>query len=119
MDPWSLPKIQPGCDSHHLQEIFKVTYSLLLTMQHCSVSGPSICTQKHIRRYFLNETLPEPGTVCAVDASPFPASGSDSDDADIDVQAQAILGVPAEDRELSEAVWKLAKTFNFRFPTGI
>jgi hypothetical protein len=88
-------------------------------MQHCSVSGPSICTQKHIRRYFLNETLPEPGTVCAVDASPFPASGSDSDDADIDVQAQAILGVPAEDRELSEAVWKLAKTFNFRFPTGI
>jgi hypothetical protein len=85
-------------------------------MQHCSVSGPSICTQKHIRRYFLNETLPEPGTVCAVDASPFSTAGSD---ADIKVQAQAILGAPAEDRELAEAVWKLAKTFDFRFPAGI
>ncbi|KAJ7806551.1 TAP-like protein-domain-containing protein [Mycena olivaceomarginata] len=96
--------------------------SVVLTQDsagHCSISGPSICTQKHIRRYFLNGTLPDPGTVCAVNASPFPASGSDSDDADIDVQAQAILGVPAEDRELSDAVWKLAKTFDFRFPTGI
>ncbi|KAJ7327418.1 TAP-like protein-domain-containing protein [Mycena albidolilacea] len=83
---------------------------------HCSFSGPSICTQKYICQYFLNGTCPEPGTVCAVDVSPFPAAGSG---ADINVQAQAILGAPAEDRELVEAIWKLAKTFDFRFPAGI
>ncbi|KAJ7799978.1 TAP-like protein-domain-containing protein [Mycena olivaceomarginata] len=95
--------------------------SVVLTQDsagHCSLSGPSICTQKHIRRYFLNGTLPAPGTVCAVDAPPFPVPGSDAD-IDIDVHAQAVLGGPADDRELSEAVWKLVKTVEFRFPTGI
>jgi hypothetical protein len=91
---------------------------LCFTTQHCSLSGPSVCTQKHIRQYFLNGTLPESGTVCAVDAPPFPVPGSDAGGA-AHAHVQAVLGVPAEDRELSEAVWKLAKTVGFRFPTGI
>uniref|UniRef100_A0A0W0EVX2 Peptidase S33 tripeptidyl aminopeptidase-like C-terminal domain-containing protein n=2 Tax=Moniliophthora roreri TaxID=221103 RepID=A0A0W0EVX2_MONRR len=34
-------------------------------------SSPSLCTANVIRGYFVNGTLPEPGTVCPIDASPF------------------------------------------------
>ncbi|ESK91337.1 alpha beta hydrolase fold family [Moniliophthora roreri MCA 2997] len=34
-------------------------------------SAPSLCTANVIRAYFVNGTLPEPGTVCPIDASPF------------------------------------------------
>ena len=39
--------------------------------QHGSVSSPSLCTFNHVRQYFIDGKLPEPGTVCEVDAGPF------------------------------------------------
>ncbi|KAJ7909251.1 Alpha/Beta hydrolase protein, partial [Mycena leptocephala] len=33
---------------------------------HTSTSAPSLCTINHFRQYFLNGTLPAPGTVCPV-----------------------------------------------------
>ncbi|PWY90521.1 proteinase [Aspergillus sclerotioniger CBS 115572] len=38
---------------------------------HCSLSSPSLCTAKAIRRYFHNGELPDPGTVCEVEELPF------------------------------------------------
>ncbi|KAJ7785006.1 hypothetical protein DFH07DRAFT_934914 [Mycena maculata] len=63
--------------------------------------------------YFLNGTLPEPGTVCPVIAPPFP---SHNDQATAD--AQAVLARSAGDRKLLEAVTELAKTSDFQFPAG-
>ncbi|KAJ7785021.1 TAP-like protein-domain-containing protein [Mycena maculata] len=91
--------------------------SVVLTQDspgHCSISGPSICTQKYIREYFLKGTLPEPGTVCPVISSPFP-----SHDYGAAADAQAVLAPFAGDRELLEAVIELAKTFDFRFLGGL
>ncbi|KAF8816536.1 hypothetical protein BYT27DRAFT_7077196 [Phlegmacium glaucopus] len=48
--------------------------SVVLTQNsagHTSVSSPSLCTVKHVRQYFTDGKLPEPGTVCEVDAGPF------------------------------------------------
>ncbi|KAJ7499974.1 TAP-like protein-domain-containing protein [Mycena latifolia] len=39
--------------------------SVVLTQDsagHCSISGPSLCTQQHIRQYFRDGILPAPGT---------------------------------------------------------
>ncbi|KAL0057897.1 hypothetical protein AAF712_015446 [Marasmius tenuissimus] len=33
--------------------------------------APSVCTAQAIRAYFVNGTLPEEGTVCPMDGSPF------------------------------------------------
>ncbi|KAK1230456.1 hypothetical protein PQX77_006450 [Marasmius sp. AFHP31] len=48
--------------------------SVLLTQDspgHCSTKAPSVCTAQAIRAYFANGTLPEEGTVCPMDGSPF------------------------------------------------
>ncbi|KAF8813567.1 hypothetical protein BYT27DRAFT_7044549, partial [Phlegmacium glaucopus] len=48
--------------------------SVVLTQNsagHASISSPSLCTVKHVRQYFTDGKLPEPGTVCEVDAGPF------------------------------------------------
>ncbi|KAJ7083181.1 TAP-like protein-domain-containing protein [Mycena belliarum] len=78
---------------------------------HCSTSGPSICTQKYIRQYFLDGSLPAPGTVCPVIGSLFPA---DTVQATADA-AQAVLGLSQEDRALFDAVRQLAMTSDFTF----
>ncbi|KAK1222468.1 hypothetical protein PQX77_014674 [Marasmius sp. AFHP31] len=38
---------------------------------HASLTAPSVCTTKVVRAYFINGTLPEKGTVCPMDGSPF------------------------------------------------
>ncbi|GKT43553.1 uncharacterized protein ColSpa_03734 [Colletotrichum spaethianum] len=38
---------------------------------HCSVNAPSQCTVGYIRKYLVSGELPEAGTVCPVDFSPF------------------------------------------------
>lgn len=43
-------------------------------IQHCSLSGPSLCTAKAVRQYFQTGELPPPGTVCDVDERPFQVS---------------------------------------------
>ncbi|KAJ6508288.1 TAP-like protein-domain-containing protein [Mycena sanguinolenta] len=92
--------------------------SVVLTQDspgHCSLSGVSLCTQKYIQQYFADGTLPEPGTVCAVDAPIFPTSHFA---ADADVHAQSTFSVSAADQELLKAIQELAKTSNFGFPMG-
>lgn len=45
---------------------------------HTTLAQSSRCTNKHIQNYFLNGTLPPPGTVCQTDFDPFeplPTSG--------------------------------------------
>ncbi|KAK7047824.1 hypothetical protein VNI00_006152 [Paramarasmius palmivorus] len=48
--------------------------SVVLTQDsagHSSLAVPSICTISAVRAYFINGTLPEPGTVCPVIGTPF------------------------------------------------
>ncbi|KAJ6582253.1 TAP-like protein-domain-containing protein [Mycena capillaripes] len=93
--------------------------SVVLTQDsagHCSLSGPSVCTQKHIRNYFLDGTLPPPETVCSVIAGPFP---SDELYAKSGADAQAPFNGAAEDRVLVDAIRELAMTFDVRFPGGL
>ncbi|KAJ7123174.1 TAP-like protein-domain-containing protein [Mycena epipterygia] len=87
--------------------------SVVLTQDsvgHCSISAPSICTQKHIRQYFLEGALPAPGSVCSVIGSPFPTEEWATAD------AQAVLGLSPADRDLLETLRELATTLNVRFP---
>ncbi|KAF5311056.1 hypothetical protein D9619_008142 [Psilocybe cf. subviscida] len=51
--------------------------SVVLTQDsagHCSVSAPSVCTLQYVRDYFVDGTLPEPGTVCYSIGTPFPTN---------------------------------------------
>ncbi|KAF7340391.1 AB hydrolase-1 domain-containing protein [Mycena venus] len=53
--------------------------SALLTQDspgHTSTRAPSLCTIGYFRQYFLNGTLPAPGTVCPVDATLFGVPGN-------------------------------------------
>ncbi|KAK7032395.1 hypothetical protein VNI00_013143 [Paramarasmius palmivorus] len=48
--------------------------SVVLTQDyagHAAISAPSFCTENALRTYFLNGTLPEPGTVCPVEGTAF------------------------------------------------
>ncbi|KAK7032246.1 hypothetical protein VNI00_013204 [Paramarasmius palmivorus] len=48
--------------------------SVVLTQDssgHASINSPSICTNNAVRAYFVNGTLPEPGTVCSSFTNPF------------------------------------------------
>ncbi|KAJ7204027.1 TAP-like protein-domain-containing protein [Mycena haematopus] len=93
------------------------TGSVVLTQDspgHCSISGVSLCTFKYIRQYFLEGTLPAPGTVCSVDVPLFPSPDFAADD-----EVQASFALNAEVRNLFEAARELAKTPLIRFPTGI
>ncbi|KAG6807571.1 hypothetical protein H0H93_001440, partial [Arthromyces matolae] len=44
---------------------------------HCSLAAPSVCTQIHIRNYFINGRLPPPNTICPVIGRPFPTPAYD------------------------------------------
>ncbi|KAJ7209101.1 TAP-like protein-domain-containing protein [Mycena rebaudengoi] len=74
------------------------------------VSAPSVCTQKHVRQYFLKGALPEPGTVCPVNGTPFDVNDF-KDDSDV----QTVLGLSVDDRNLLEILQHVANTINFRF----
>ncbi|KAJ7663011.1 TAP-like protein-domain-containing protein [Mycena rosella] len=107
--------VTPLWAAHKMSQGF--TGSVVLTQDsagHCSTSGPSICTQKHIRQYFLEGTLPATGTVCPVIGSPFPA-----DEFRAAANTQAVLSLSVADRTLFEAVRELAMTFDVRFPAGL
>ncbi|KAI0645976.1 alpha/beta-hydrolase [Trametes meyenii] len=65
---------------------------------HCSLSAPSLCTAKHVRAYFENGTLPEPGTVCEVEELPFVGS------------VQSMREMSVEDAGLLESLKGLTET---------
>ncbi|KAJ6492311.1 TAP-like protein-domain-containing protein [Mycena sanguinolenta] len=55
--------------------------SVVLTQDsvgHTSLVAPSSCTYGYFRAYFVNGTLPAPGTVCPVDAELFPSASGNS-----------------------------------------
>jgi len=35
-----------------------------MTLQHTSIASPSLCAAEHVQAYFVNGTLPPPGTIC-------------------------------------------------------
>ncbi|KDR74341.1 hypothetical protein GALMADRAFT_578873 [Galerina marginata CBS 339.88] len=86
---------------------------------HCSVSAPSVCTQKYVRKYFEDGTLPPPGTVCGVVGKPSPDSvstlslGTTTTKND---QAVFTSSMTVEERELHGAVLELTQTPMARFP---
>ncbi|EIW53437.1 uncharacterized protein TRAVEDRAFT_74763 [Trametes versicolor FP-101664 SS1] len=63
---------------------------------HCSLALPSFCTIRHLRAFFANGTLPKAGTVCKVDASPFPQLGN-------------MKAYSAEEEEILESVRRAAQ----------
>ncbi|KAL0057895.1 hypothetical protein AAF712_015444 [Marasmius tenuissimus] len=74
---------------------------------HGSVAAPSVCTTKIVREYFVNGTLPENGTVCPEDGSPFddpPATNATS--------RRDLLSM--EDVELASAAQDLARKYSWR-----
>ncbi|KAJ6473851.1 TAP-like protein-domain-containing protein [Mycena sanguinolenta] len=55
--------------------------SVVLTQDsvgHTSLVAPSSCTYGYFRAYFVNGTLPVPGTVCPVDAELFPSASDNA-----------------------------------------
>ena len=61
---------------------------------HCSLSSPSVCTAKTIRRYFQSGELPKTGTICEDNEKPFIGLTRDVSD---------------DDKELLEALSWIAK----------
>ena len=63
--------VTPLPDARVVQERFASAGLLVQdSVGHCSLSSPSVCTAKHVRRYFEDEVLPEEGTTCGVDELP-------------------------------------------------
>lgn len=90
------PRWDPVCPLRDAQAVRSRYAGAGLLVQnshgHCSLSAPSLCTAKVVRRYMNEGTLPEEGTVCEADELPFVGNVSDA----------SVLGV--EDRDLLEAV---------------
>ncbi|KAF4621975.1 hypothetical protein D9613_009061 [Agrocybe pediades] len=87
---------------------------------HCSISGPSLCTQKYIREYFISGKLPPPGTVCEVDTTPFsPPPGSPRANKAaaaaqkvFDSSEQSALeGTNEEEDEMLQAIMELSRNY--------
>ncbi|KAF5311055.1 hypothetical protein D9619_008143 [Psilocybe cf. subviscida] len=76
--------------------------SVVLTQDsvgHASVSAPSVCTQKYVRDYFVDGTLPGPGTVCHPVTDPFSTKAD-----------KALLSMmTAEEQEIYAAVSALSR----------
>ncbi|KAF5311062.1 hypothetical protein D9619_008144 [Psilocybe cf. subviscida] len=86
--------------------------SVVLTQDsvgHASVSAPSVCTQKYVRDYFVDGTLPEPGTVC------HPVTGPFSTKAD-----EALLSMmTVEEQEIYAAVSALSRNSGIVAPIDV
>ncbi|KAJ6480976.1 TAP-like protein-domain-containing protein [Mycena sanguinolenta] len=96
--------------------------SVVLTQDspgHCSIASVSLCTFKHIREYFIDGTLPEPGTVCAVDIPLFPPSPAPDTADEEQTQVRFVNALSAADRNLFEAAKELVEMSPIRFPRGI
>lgn len=69
------------------------------TIQHCTFAAPSTCTARVARAYFVNGTLPDPGTQCEQDYDFFEEPKN---------QTRA-----AQDDELATAVWEMFEKADF------
>jgi hypothetical protein len=70
--------------------------------QHCSLSGPSLCTPRYIRRYLEDGILPPVGTICPALGKLFPSIPG------IPTFDQETLG--ESDRDLLDAVVALSQS---------
>ncbi|KJZ75311.1 hypothetical protein HIM_05237 [Hirsutella minnesotensis 3608] len=62
----------PIASAHNVSAGFKDSVVLEVNgYGHTSINLPSLCSLKTLSSYWLNGTLPKPGTVCAVDSPPF------------------------------------------------
>ncbi|KAF8960263.1 TAP-like protein-domain-containing protein, partial [Flammula alnicola] len=99
------------------------TGSVVLTQDsagHCSISAPSVCTQKYVREYFIDGTLPQPGTICQPVGQPFPVSGLNPEEAHN--QAVFTLNMTPDEKEIYAAILELSKTpgiIPFRVPLSL
>ncbi|PPR04801.1 hypothetical protein CVT26_012974 [Gymnopilus dilepis] len=81
--------------------------SVVLTQDsagHCSIAAPSLCTQKYIRQYFTDGSLPKPGTVCDAIEDTFPGSPAEGPR-----QAVFLSSLSKDDREIFNAISELSK----------
>ncbi|KAH7305222.1 Alpha/Beta hydrolase protein [Stachybotrys elegans] len=62
---------------------------------HCTMSMPSLCTAKHVKRYFNEGKLPEDGSTCSIDADYFQAENRPSTLSEEDEELLANLHVLA------------------------
>ncbi|KDR74314.1 hypothetical protein GALMADRAFT_250125 [Galerina marginata CBS 339.88] len=86
------------------------TGSVVLTQNsagHCSLSAPSLCTQKYIRQYFVDGTLPEAGTVCEPIGKPFPKVPFPGGEDPIQKAYMAVIN--GDDQEIFAAISELSK----------
>ncbi|KAI0793726.1 alpha/beta-hydrolase [Fomes fomentarius] len=67
---------------------------------HCSLSTPSLCTAKHVRRYFQEGTLPKEGTRCDVEELPLIGQ----------VESEGLRAMSVEDAELLDALKGLSES---------
>ncbi|EEB89724.1 hypothetical protein MPER_12147, partial [Moniliophthora perniciosa FA553] len=72
---------------------------------HCSVAAPSLCTARAVREYLVNGTLPEPGTLCPIDGTPFSNATSATPEKRQSLEA-------GEDAELLRAWKQIGSPFN-------
>ncbi|KAI0703945.1 alpha/beta-hydrolase [Earliella scabrosa] len=92
--------VTPLPDARVVQERFAGAGLLVQdSVGHCSLSSPSVCTAKHVRRYFEDGVLPEEGTTCGVDELPLigkvESEGNtlDADDAELLVALKSLSDV--------------------------
>ncbi|THG99485.1 hypothetical protein EW026_g2874 [Hermanssonia centrifuga] len=73
-NPMLADPVTPISSGKLVQELLGDSARLLVqdSPGHCSLAVPSYCTNSHLRAYFSNGTLPEPGTICPTDFPPFP-----------------------------------------------
>ncbi|KJA18191.1 hypothetical protein HYPSUDRAFT_45508 [Hypholoma sublateritium FD-334 SS-4] len=93
--------------------------SVVLTQNsagHCSISAPSLCSQKYIRDYFVDGTLPPPGTVCEPVSQPFPPA--EMSIGDVEEQALLSANLTPDEVDILEAVLQLSKDPGITPPTG-
>lgn len=81
-------------------------------LQHCSISGPSVCTLEYVREYFLSGKLPPEGMICPVIMPPFPdlslnvlhsesvRAGGERND--------VVFSLKGEDKDVDGKMWDVA-----------
>jgi hypothetical protein len=70
-----------------------------------------VCTQQHIRSYFIDGTLPAPGTVCHPVSYPFPVTAGLVDKQDFSTSMMTV-----EEQEIYDAVSQLSRDSGITTP---
>lgn len=103
-----LTQDSPGVRWPDLPSFLTLLSSWLSIYQHSSLAAPSVCTVTYIRDYFVNGTLPDPGTICPVIGSPF--------DRNTTGQAIADRSLAADDKDILDTVRALSRSFRLPIP---